>query len=309
MKSKQRRVVKGILNHCYQRTVGGEVIFYCISDYLHLFTILCVVSRKYHVNILAISLMPDHIHQSVVADNKRELSAFISEYSRRFSREHGAVCHKSGQLFEHPYGSVPKYGDKKARSNLIYVGNNPPERQLCRHAEDYRWTFLAYAESPNPFSKPLVIRESSFRMKKAVSEVKTQFLSGRPMAYGQLKRLFSSLDAEEKEQLTDYIIATYNVIDYQSAIRFFGSYREMLTAMHSSTGNEYNLNEVFIGKSDTHYSKMATILLRKLKLNDIHDFLSMSEDERFELFLLLRQETEAPGEQIAAFLQIPLRKV
>ena len=46
-----------------------------------------------------------------------------------------------------------------------------------------------------------------------------------------------------------------------------------------------------------------------LSFDDIHDFLSMSEDERFELFLLLRQETEAPGEQIAAFLQIPLRKV
>lgn len=287
----------------------GGVLFYTFSDHLVYFTNYCIVARKYGVCILAFCQMPDHTHETVSADRKSDLERFKQDSNARFASERNARFGLSGPVFESSFGSVPKIGDKNIRSNLVYVGNNPVERKLVSEAERYRWNYLAYAVSDHPFSEKLVIRKSRWPLQKAVRAVKAQFKSGRPMNYALLQRLFQPLTRKECLQLTDYIIATYNVIDYSAAIRYFGSYEEMLIALHATTGSEYDINEVFIGKSDTCYNRMTTVLLQRGLVKDIHDILSFSIDEKYELFLLLRDATEAPAEQIAAFLHMPLKKV
>lgn len=308
MKRQKRLFQRDIVNHCYQRTLDGGVLFYCYSDYLVWFTIICTIARKYQVRILAMCPMPDHIHLTVIARFRKDLSDFMADYSRLFSTVHNQVCHKKGQLFQHPFGSAPKRGAKAARTNLVYVGNNPVERQLADKAEEYRWTFLAYCNSEHPFSDKLVIRDSRWPLQKAVKEVKLQFNKGKPLSYAQLQRLFRPLDRKEALQLTDFIISTYNVIDYTSAIRFFDSYEDMLMAMHSNTGSEYDLNEPFVGKSDAHYAKMIAVIKEVIQPEDIHDILSLPPKEKYELFRLLRAKTDAPSEQIAKFLHITLKR-
>lgn len=307
-KLQQRRFSRGVLNHVYQRTVNRSLIFYCVSDYLVYYTLMCVLANKYHIRILMVSLMPDHIHLSIIASSIKDFSSFMRELTSAFSRKHNAVCHHDGAFFEGPFGSAPKYGDKNVRANLLYVGDNAPERKLVSKAEDYRWNFIAYAQSDHPFSQKLVVRRASYAMKKALSEIKATHKKGHPLSYTQLKRLFSRLDRKEKEQLTDYIITLYNVIDYKSAIRYFGSYEEMLTALHSNTGSEYDINEVFVGKSDAHYGRMVSICMKELNLKDIHDVLALDIDAKKDIKQMLMARTDALPEQIAAFLRIPYEK-
>ena len=78
--------------------------------------------------------------------------------------------------------------------------------------------------------------------------------------------------------------------------------------MHATTGSEYDINEVFVGKSDVPYQQMTSFLLKSHLVEDIHDILSMTTDEKFDLFLRLRPQTEALDEQIARFLHMPLKK-
>ncbi len=108
--------------------------------------------------------------------------------------------------------------------------------------------------------------------------------------------------------MTDFIITTYNVIDYQSTIKCFGSYEKLLTAVHSTTGGEYDMKEQFVGRSDVCYNQMTALLLREGKLKDIHDLLALSIDEKVELFLFLQRSIDAPPEQIAKFLHLTLKK-
>ena len=304
MKSQKRPFQKNVLNHCYQRTVDGGLIFYCYSDYLVWFTIVCTVARKFRIRILAMCPMPDHTHFSVIAASAKDFTGFFRDYTKRFSAEHNQVCHRSGPLFEGPFGSAPKYTDKAVRTNLIYVGNNPVERKLTIRAEEYRWSFLAYANSDHPFSKKLVIRDASWPMQKAVKEVKAHFKEGKYLRYAQLQRLFKPLNNEEKQQLTDFIISTYNVIDYQNAIQFFGSYDDMLLAMHSTTGSEYDLKEAVIGKSDAHYAPMVNTVMRELCPDDIHDILGFPPEKKWEVFQVIRKHSFALSEQIAKFLHM-----
>lgn len=308
MRGQNRKCYKGVLNHSYQRTKGGEILFYSTEDHLVFFTIFCVTASHYPIQILKLCQMPDHIHSSVIVERRSDLSAFVHDYTTCFARENNRTCHRTGPLFQSPFGSVPKFGEKKVKSNLVYVDNNPVERKLCVRAEQYPWNFVAYATSDHPFSEPFLISKATKEMKRAVKEVKARHASGQYLPYRVLRRLFKHLSLKEQNQLTDIIVSIYSVIDHQAAIRQFGSYEEMLIADHSTTGGEYEMDEVFIGKDDSWYNRMTTILLRELNLDDIHDILGLPIDKKYDLYLLLREKTMAPGPQIAKYLRMPLQK-
>ena len=87
-------------------------------------------------------------------------------------------------------------------------------------------------------------------------------------------------------------------------IRFFDTYEAELIAAHASTGSEYDLNEVFVGKSDKYYAQMSSVIRQTGRYPDIHQILTLPTEEKKELFQLLRRETMAPGQQIAAFLHL-----
>lgn len=306
---KKRKTVGGILIHCYQRSAQGQLLFYSVSDYLVFFTILCSVAGKYDIRILSVSLMPDHFHISLVVTNPRSLHEFISVITQMYAREFNRTCHTKGQLFQKSFGSAMKFGAKNGRSNLIYVGNNGVERQLCKKAEDYRWGFLKYHKSQNPFSEPLVVRNASPRMVEALKCVQSYHSDARHLNYRILQRLFTKLNVKEKEQLADYIIVVYNVIDYEGAAEYFDGFDKMIDAMHFNTGSEYDLNEITVGRSDAHYNSMSRILIDKLGLKDIHDVFMLPEEIRFnELFPLLQRHTAAQPEQILKFLRLPFFK-
>ena len=308
MRGGNRRFYRGIVNHIYQIARQGEVIFYNISDHLVYFTVFCTYAEKHGIRVLKLCQMPDHIHGSVIADRKADLSAFERDVTAVFAREHNEVCHRKGPFFKTPFGSVPKYGDKKARTNLIYVDNNPVERRICERAELYRWNYLAYAASDHPFSEPFRMREASRVMLRAVRLVKDRHELGLHIPYGMLRRMFKPLGNKERKQLVDIIVTTYSVIDYLASIRFFDSLDDMLTAIHSTTGSEYDLNEVFVGKDDSWYKRMVEIVMAHCDLSDIHEMLGYSSERKYGLFKLLRRETQATSEQIAKFLRIKLVK-
>lgn len=303
---KSRKFAQDILHHCYQRSADGGVLFYDFMDHLVYFTLFCTLARQYDINVLAACQMPDHIHDSVRTSRKENLVKFKRTLNARFAKQYNSRCSIHGPVFESPFGSAPKYGDKKARSNLIYVWNNPVERKLVRYAEEYRWNFLAYAISSHPFSKEIVIRRASKAMLSAIKIVKSEHAAGRPLGYTLIRNLIRPLSPEELEQFIDIVISTYNIIDFEAAIRFFGSFAALLVATHSTTGNEYDLNETFVGQSDKPYAEMTQILLEECGFKDIHEMLTLDNDAKHNLFDILRRRTFVLAKQIAKFLHLPI---
>lgn len=180
---------------------------------------------------------------------------------------------------------------------------------MAAKAEQYRWSFVAYAVNKCPFSEEVIVRRSSRPLQRVIKEIDACRAADRPLSYRQLERLFSKLSPGERQQLTDYIITAYNAIDFAAALEFFdNSYENFLSALHSTTGSEYDLNEVFVGKDDRPYAQMVKILLVKKNLEDIHDFLSWDERSKYDLFLLLRKYTFVMGAQIAKFLHMSLKE-
>ena len=68
---KSRKFYRDIINHCYQRTADGGVLFYTTSDHLVYFTMYCIVAKKYGIKVFSLCQMPDHVHDAVAARNQR----------------------------------------------------------------------------------------------------------------------------------------------------------------------------------------------------------------------------------------------
>ena len=304
MKNDVRRFTPGVINHCYQNTVGGGLIFYSVSDCLVMFTIMCTLSIYYNVRILALCFMPDHLHDSCIANDRESLSAFIGHSTSAFARQFNQYTGRSGPLFNSPFGSAPKEGSKKGRTNLIYVYNNPVERHLVSRAELFRWNFLAYAENSHPFSEPLIIRRASKKLLRALKMVEYMNNKHTPLTYPLLNSWFFQLDKTERNQLTDYIITKYSTICHDEAINYFGSYDKLLTAVHSTTGNEYDINEVFVGRRDDVYNRMSATILERGLVKDIQEVITLPYNQKQRLYKELLAGTDATAIQIKKYLHM-----
>lgn len=299
----KRRFVPGSVNHCYQKTINGEVLFYSISDYLVCYTHISVASRRHPVKVLFQVLMPDHLHSSVVAERERDLTDFVQDYTSHFARVHNVTCHRESPLFK-PFGSAPKVHSRDVRSHLIYLGNNGPERRLSTTAEEYRWSFLSYADSTHPFSQKLRLDFASRPMRRAIQEVKACRKAESPLSYTALQRMTRSFNAVEKQQFTDFIITAYQYIDYPLAVAYFKNWEDMLSAMHHTKGSEFELKEEFVGWDDKVYGQMSQIIIKEYGLADVHDFLAWPEERRKKASALLKAQTEASNRQVSKFLRL-----
>lgn len=299
----------GIFYHCYHRALDHGVIFYSVSDYLMYFTIYCIRAVKYKVSVLKIVQMPDHLHHALFECGHNQVSSFLNDVDSTFTREYNHTWGRKGYLFERPFGRAPKYKDKSIRSNLTYLDNNPVERHLVDYAEQYRWNYLAYANSNHPFSEKIVLRYASMPLRRALKAVEDRHKRGKYLTCKIIQNLFRSLPSnKECEQLTDFIISTYSIIDHAASVSYFKSYKDELTAAHATTGSEHDLKETFNGKSDRYYNAMTKILLDAKEVKDIHEVYTMSIEQKRRCFDLLKRKTVAPWRQITSFLHYPVEE-
>lgn len=292
------------MNHTYQRSVSGFNIFYEVEDYLVYYTIFSVMSRRYGMVVYGLCLMIDHIHTLTSTSSCKTFSKFMSNVAIQFVKEYNRYHNRVGPLFSECFGSAPKAGLKLLRTAIAYLFNNPVERLLCKRAQEYRWNFLAYAASDNPFSDPLVLKKASRRLRRALKEVDGTLKRNEYMTYVQLKRMFVGMDARETKQLIDYIIVRYNIIRYEDlTTKCYDGYENMLMAINSNAGSEYEVQELRYGRSDAEYRYLYKYVHEK-GFKDAGEVISLPSDSKFKLMVDMMNETSVSKLQICKFLHL-----
>ena len=310
---RRRRFYPNVPNHVCRRPKRKSALFYCLEDCLVFFTVFCVNTRRFGIRILGLTLMYDHIHETVQTEEKATFSAFHRRVATDFSREfHSDLYGSAGlrppgnSLFEIPFLSAPKFGEKNIRTNLAYLYNNPVERHIKERAIEWRWNFLAYSQSDHPFSEKYVAREASSKMRRSVAEVKGSHDRNEFLRYAQLKRLFKGLVNKERAQLIDIIITTYNVIDYSCLKKYFGSIEKAILAIDSNTGSEYEIKEERYNTPDTAYGEMIRLVEKQRIVARAKDVILLPIKERKQLKQLLMHQTSADEWQVCKFLWLDL---
>lgn len=297
----RRRFSADGVMHIYQRTVSGFNLFYTIEDFLVFYTIVAVQAAAYKISLLGLCLMIDHVHMLLKAQDLKQMSNFISSCSSIYIREFNTSTGRKGSLFESSFGSAIKLEMKKIRSAIAYLFNNPVEKKLCRKAEEYRWNFLAYYKSSTPFSSPST--SCSRRMTRAMKLVDESHRNGRYLRYALLRIILKDLDNEEKQRIIDHIVSVYFPFQRNGLTKYYDSFEEMLIAINSNTGSEYDINERNYGKTDVPYREIMACL-KKLGIHDVRSVIMLTEKEKKQYAALLRKSTSASGMQIRKFLHL-----
>lgn len=305
MKGRNQPIVRAnAVHHVYQNTRNGYLIFYSVKDYLILFSVISVFARRYGIQILGISLMPDHIHLLVYVRDPDSFRAFIREYTKTITRLWNRNYRRSGPLFNTPYGCAPKLAHKKIRSAIAYVYNNPVEGRLVSSVEEDRWNFLAYAKTKSPFSEKLRIDKARWELRKALYTIKACRKEKRWLDYTEIERVTKNLSPRELQQFTDYVIRKYNCIDYAATTAYYESYGKMVIALNANTGSEYDITEDTYGKDYRCYKTMIRELCFAQSYETMERVLNLSETDRRRLGQTLMRETGATQKEVAKLLRL-----
>lgn len=293
-----------MVNHVYQRSINGVNLFYGYEDFLVFYTIFAVCAKSAGIKVLQLCIMYNHFHCLIRTSTMRELSCFMDRFTSWFVMEFNLSIGRKGKLLKKNFGSAPKWDDKAVRNSINYVGNNPVEKKLCKRAEEYRWNFLAYEFCKNPFSEPLKREFASKPLRRALTETDNMARLNLPIKYAQIRRMMKELSDKEKEQLIDYIIRKYLPFDYTELISYYGSYQNMLTAMASNTGSEYDIREERDMESDVEYDKMASYIRKQYPDKMIRSVTVLPKSEKASLAMELQRNTNASYRQICRFLHM-----
>ena len=97
-----------IYQHVYQNTVEGVLLFYDNTDRMIFFTILSVLSERYGIRIIAVSLMPDHYHLLVEASGRYPIVNFIRTLNSVYAKAFNRTINRKGRIFNKEFGCAPK---------------------------------------------------------------------------------------------------------------------------------------------------------------------------------------------------------
>lgn len=96
------------------------------------------------------------------------------------------------------YGLSVKKEDKAIRTARAYVNNNPVEGRMCHRAEEWRWNFIAYADSKHPYSEKIMLSRASAGVRRAIKKVEYFRTAERPLLYDRLDELSGSADCQRE---------------------------------------------------------------------------------------------------------------
>lgn len=304
MRGHARKFYPDAHQHIYVRALQYFVIFYTMEDRLVYYTIFAVMARKYQVCVLALALMFDHIHHLIKVKDKETMGKFVGVTTSTFAMAYNRDSGRKGPLFWKAFGNANKRKDKDVRSSIAYNYNNSVEKKLFDRAEQDRWNFLAYIDNTHPFSKEIDKKSAS---KKLLRSMDTAFLyhaRNEYLDYTVVRRLFQGLETGEQEQLLDFIISLYLPIDKEALLRFYRSYDDMVLAINSNTGSEYDINEFFDPESHQGFVRMLEVTAHSSFADDPRSIILAPDEQKRQIADRLRKLTGASIGQIKRFLHM-----
>ena len=304
MRGHLRKFPVDTFQHIYQQAINRFVIFFSWEDRLVYFTIFSVMARTYRITVLALALMFDHVHYLIQAAEREIYAKFIGVMTSTFVMAYNRDSGRKGPLFRKAYGNSPKRRDKDIRTCIAYNYNNSVEKILFTRAEQDRWNLLAYIGNPHPFSEPIDKETASKKLLRSM-DAATQFHKRNAyLDYPVVRKLFDGLTDTEREQLLDFIISLYLPIDKERLLSYYKSYDDMVLAINSNTGSEYDLDEVYDPESHQCFERMLEITRHSSFSDNPRSIILTPIAKRWQIAEALMTRTGATLSQVKRFLHL-----
>ena len=135
-----RAVAVGYPHHVTQRGNNRQPIFFDDQDRLTYLDTFQHYASKFHLDVWAYCLMPNHFHLLVVPQNEESLASGVGLANQVYTRYINRKYFRSGRLWQNRFFSCIVGTDEYLWAVTRYVENNPVKAGLSKNAEDYRWS-------------------------------------------------------------------------------------------------------------------------------------------------------------------------
>ncbi len=145
MPARRQHFAPGEVYHVVNR--GALKITLFLSDHqYHLFIkLMHHYADRYKISVLALCLMPNHIHLLVRVEEGGDLSRFIGNTCAQFSRMVNQYLRRSGTIFQGRFHASHVSDDRYFKTALRYIHLNPVKAGLVTHP--FGWEFSDFREA------------------------------------------------------------------------------------------------------------------------------------------------------------------
>lgn len=157
--------------------------------------LLFVYLEKYKINLLSHSIMSNHVHIIIYAEDNSEMSKYMHDVNTTFSKYYNEQKNRVGVVFRSRYKSEPIYDYKYLYNCIAYVHNNPVKANIVKHPSEYKYS------SYNRFINGTIDEKSL----EIVFGNKTDYLE-------TFKQIHQNIEVEDFE---DYV----EIIDYDEKLK------------------------------------------------------------------------------------------
>ena len=134
-----RIVIEGVAHHVVQRGNNRQDVFFVDDDRRHYLALLKEKAKEDRLDILAYSLMTNHVHLVAAPQKADSLARAIGRthllYTQHINRLHG----RSGHLWQNRFHSCA-VDEEHFWTALRYVEQNPVSAGLVKRATEYEWS-------------------------------------------------------------------------------------------------------------------------------------------------------------------------
>jgi putative transposase len=134
-----RVIAPGIAHHITQRGNRRQPTFFGESDYKIYLQLMSESCNRYHVEIWAYCLMPNHVHLVAVPETEDGLSRAIGEAHRKYTRMIHFREGWRGHLWQGRFTSYPM-DNIHTIAAVRYVELNPVRAGLVERPEEWPWS-------------------------------------------------------------------------------------------------------------------------------------------------------------------------
>ena len=134
-----RIIAPGFPHHVTQRGNRRMQTFFADEDYQQYISLMAEWCGRFHVEVWAYCLMPNHAHLVLVPANEEGLHRAVSEVHRRYTRHVNFREGWRGHLWQGRFASYVM-DERHLLSAVRYIELNPVRAGLAERPEAYPWS-------------------------------------------------------------------------------------------------------------------------------------------------------------------------
>lgn len=169
---------KGNFYHIYNR---GEKVFFYEENYHYCISLLNHYTEKYHIDLLAYCLMPNHYHFLVKQEGDYPISKWVGVVFNQYAQRINHQTKQRGPLFESRFKHILIDKENYLLEICRYIHLNPVKAKLVKNPSDWIGSDYVRWISPN-YQNP--IKQSYFKGINNYSDfVMSKFEDNLPVRY------------------------------------------------------------------------------------------------------------------------------